>query len=68
MQVLTVATLAARNAKEAVVARMVGLRLLGVWSQAVGFMLVRLTGIWLHSQRRCFHISLVYKELLQMYF
>jgi hypothetical protein len=27
-----------------------------VWSQAVGFLLVRLAGIWLQSPWRCFHI------------
>jgi hypothetical protein len=32
------------------------LRLAGVWSQAVGFVLVRLAGIWLQSPWRCFHI------------
>jgi hypothetical protein len=38
-------------------------RLAGVWSQAVGFVLVRLAGIWLQSPWRCFHIFF-YKEIL----
>jgi hypothetical protein len=44
---LMVATLVARNANEAVVALTVGSG--GVCSQAVGFVLVRLAGIWLQS-------------------
>jgi hypothetical protein len=30
--------------------------LAGIWSQAVGFELVRLAGIWLQSLWRCFQI------------
>jgi hypothetical protein len=33
------------------------LRLVEVWSQAVGFVLVRLAATWLQSPWRCFHIS-----------
>jgi hypothetical protein len=51
--ILTVATLVARNANEAMVAPMVGSGgicvLAGFWSQAVGFVLVLLAGIWLQS-------------------
>jgi hypothetical protein len=34
----------------------------GVWSQAVGFVLVLLAGIWFQSSWRCFHITS--KEIL----
>jgi hypothetical protein len=44
---LTAAALVARNASKALVAPMVGSG--GVWSQAVGFVLVRLAEIWLQS-------------------
>jgi hypothetical protein len=39
------------------------LRLAGVWSQAVGFVLARLGGIWLQSPR-CFTFNLLFKEIL----
>jgi hypothetical protein len=61
-EVLMVATLVAETANETMVAPMVVsggvcvLRESGVCSQAVGFLLVRLAGIWLQSPRRCFHI------------
>jgi hypothetical protein len=42
-----VATLVARNENGALVAPMMGSG--GVWTQAVGFVLVRLAGIWLQS-------------------
>jgi hypothetical protein len=32
------------------------LRLAGVWSQVVSFVLMCLTGIWLQMLQRCFHI------------
>jgi hypothetical protein len=53
--ILTVATMEARNANEAIVAPMVECGGIGVWresgalSQAVGFVLVRLTVIWLQT-------------------
>jgi hypothetical protein len=40
------------------------LRLAGVLSQAVGFVLVRLAGIWLQSPWRCFHDEFSVKEIL----
>jgi hypothetical protein len=51
--VLTVAYLVARSANEALVASLMGSggdcvwRETGVWCQAVGFVLVRMAGIWL---------------------
>jgi hypothetical protein len=49
-----VASLIARNEREAMVAPMV---VSGrVWIQTVGFVLVRLTGMWLQSMRRFFYI------------
>jgi hypothetical protein len=51
IEVLTVATLVARNANGGYGSAYGGvwrsLRLAEEWSQAVGFMLVRLAGIWL---------------------
>jgi hypothetical protein len=60
--ILSLATLVARNANTAMVAPMVGSggvciwREYGVWTMAVGFVLVRLAGIWLQSPWRCFHV------------
>jgi hypothetical protein len=36
----------------------------GVWSQAVGPVLVRLAEIWLQSPRECFPFNLLCKEIL----
>jgi hypothetical protein len=44
---LTVATLVARNANEAMAAPVVGTD--GVWNHTVRFMLVRLSRIWVRS-------------------
>jgi hypothetical protein len=54
IEVMTVATLVARNAKEATVAPTVGSG--GAWSQAVGFVSVSSAAIWLHLPLRCFQI------------
>jgi hypothetical protein len=56
--VLTVATLVARNAKQATVGSggVCVWRECGGWSQAISFVLVRLVGIWLQSPRRLFHV------------
>jgi hypothetical protein len=53
------AILVARNAEEAMVAHMVGSG--GVWSQTVGFVLMRLAGIWLQSPLTS---NLVYEQIL----
>jgi hypothetical protein len=50
------------DANEAVVAPVVGSG--GVYSQAVGFVSVRLAGIWLQSPWRCVHIWFTYEEIL----
>jgi hypothetical protein len=53
IKILTRATLAARNAKRGYGGSSGEVwrnqRLAGVWSQAVGFVLVHLAGIWLQS-------------------
>jgi hypothetical protein len=63
---LTAAPLVARNGNEAVVAPMVGSG--GVCSQAVGFVLVRLAGIWLQSAwRYVFTLNSLYEDFYKFW-
>jgi hypothetical protein len=53
----------ARKANEVTVAPLVESGLAGVWSQAVGFVLVRLTGIWLQSLQEDSTFKLLHKVI-----